>query len=320
MAINTTKRSLADLAAAFDEKTTSSDNANQTWKLFFNFWKAPVDTVSTVRFLPDSDPENPRGFLVENLVHELEINGKREKVACGKMYGEHCPICDLSAEYYNKKSPLYDEEIGQKLYKKKSYISQALVLETPIEQPEDSPLVWLIEFGPQIYKQIQAGFKSGDLDNSPIDLKGGYNFRFRKTLNGNGSNSYTTSNFSPKQSDVSDELIEQIELYDLKEYRQPEVSTAVLETMLAAAMNSLTGGGHVEVPKAAPVAAKATVATATKVVAPTTTISSDDNPATGVETQPVVQQTVAPAADAPLTGIALIRARAAAAKAAANNG
>jgi hypothetical protein len=317
MAIITTKRSLADLASAFDEKTSSSDSTNQTWKLFFNFWKAPVDSVSTVRFLPDLDAENPRGFLVENLVHELEINGKREKVACGKMYGEHCPICDLSAEYYNKKSPLYDEEIGQKLYKKKSYISQALVLETPIEQPENSPLVWLIEFGPQIYKQIQAGFKSGDLDNSPIDFKGGYNFRFRKTLNGNGSNSYTTSNFSPKQSDVSDELIEQIELYDLKEYRQPEVSTAVLETMLAAAMNSITGGGT-QAPAPAPQAAPITSLPARVAVAPApTVISTDDNPAAGVETQPVVQ--AAPAADAPLTGIALIRARAAAAKAAANN-
>lgn len=316
MATTTTKtRSLAELAAAFDEKTTSSDNTNQTWKLFFNFWKAPVDSVSTVRFLPDLDEENPRGFLVENLVHELEINGKREKVACGKMYGDHCPICDLSAEYYNKKSPLYDEEIGQKLYKKKSYIAQALVLESAIDQPENSPLVWLIEFGPQIYKQIQAGFKSGDLDNSPILFKGGYNFRFRKTLNGNGSNSYTTSNFSPKQSDISDELVDQMELYDLKEYRQPEVSTAVLETMLAAAMNSI-GATPVEPPKAAPVAAKTTVATATK-VATAATISADDNPAAGVETQEVA--TVAPAADAPLTGIALIRARAAAAKAAASN-
>jgi hypothetical protein len=232
------KRSLADLAAAFSSKNTGSDNA--TWKLFFNFWKAPVDSVSTVRFLPDADDKNPFGFLVENLTHDLTINGKRETVACLKMYGEACPVCELSARFDDKKSSEFNEDIGRLFYRKKSYTGQVLVLETPVEH-DASQLVKLINFGPQVFKQIQAGLQSGDLEENPTELKGGYNFRFRKTVTGSGQNSYTTSSFAPKQSDVSDELIEQMSLYDLKEYRTPKTERADLEAMLVAAQ---TGGTY----------------------------------------------------------------------------
>jgi len=157
--MSTAKRSLADLAAAFTSKTTDGGGGNANWKLFFNFWKAPVDSVSTVRFLPDANEDNPMGFLVENLVHELTINGKREKVPCLKMYGEACPICELSARYYDEKSPEYSEELGKKFYRKKSYLGQVLVVDTPVEHNAEQ-LVKLIDFGPQVFKQIQAAFQS----------------------------------------------------------------------------------------------------------------------------------------------------------------
>jgi hypothetical protein len=288
-----TKRSLADLAAAFTAK--ANDGGNADWKKFFPFWKAPVDSVSTVRFLPDADESNPMGFLVENLVHELTINGKREKVACLKMYGEACPICELSARFYDKNSPEHNEELGQKFYRKKSYVGQVLVLESPVEHDADQ-LVKLIEFGPQVFKQIQAAFQSGDLDNAPFDLKGGYNFRFRKTLTGSGQNSYTTSSFAPKQTDVSDDVIESIQLFDLKNYRAARVDRAAMEAMLVAAQ---TGGtyegdeGGDEAPAPAPVASKPTPAAAAPAPAPT------------------------PAADGKLSVVEQLRQRAAAARAAA---
>jgi len=230
------KKSLADLASAFASKTSGGDG-NQTWKLFFNFWKAPVDSVSTVRFLPDADEENPMGFLVENLAHELTINGKREKVPCLKMYNEDCPICALSQKYYDEKSPEHNEQLGKKYYRKKSYIGQVLVVDTPIEHDQEQ-LVKLIEFGPKIFKQIQASFSSGDLEEAPFELKGGYNFRIKKSKSGEYAD-YGTSSFSPKQSDVADDLIELMQLYDLKEYRTPKVSRDVLEAMLLA---DQTGG------------------------------------------------------------------------------
>lgn len=230
------KRSLADLAAAFESKNTQSGgNGDASWKKFFPFWKAAVDTTSTFRFLPDADKNNDLDFLVENLTHELTVNGKREKVACAKMYGKECPICALSAKYYDEKSPDHNKTLGKKYYRKKSYIGQGIVMDSPIEHDQEQ-LVKLVEFGPQVFNQITAGFASGDLEEVPYSFKGGHNFRFRKTQTGDGQNSYITSTFQPKQTDLSDEIIEKLPelMYNLSEYRAPEVEKSVLEAMLVA--------------------------------------------------------------------------------------
>lgn len=231
------KKSLADLASAFASKTSGEGTGNQTWKLFFPFWKAPVDSVSTVRFLPDADENNSMGFLVENLAHELVINGKREKVPCLKMYGEDCPICTLSQKYYDEKSPDHNEQLGKKYYRKKSYIGQVLVLESPIEHDQEQ-MVKLIEFGPKIFKQIQASFSSGDLEEPPFELKGGYNFRIKKSKSGEYAD-YGTSSFAPKQTDVADDVIGSMNLYTLGDYRTARITRDVMEAMLLA---DQTGG------------------------------------------------------------------------------
>ena len=243
------KRSLADLASAFAQKTGGGDT---NWKLFFSFWKAPEGSTSTIRFLPDLDEENPMGFLVENFVHELTINGKREKVACLKMYGEDCPICALSQDYYDEKSPNHNEQLGKKYYRKKSYIGQVLVMDTPVEHDQEQ-LVKLIDFGPAIFKQIQAAFQSGDLEEAPYELKGGYNFRIKKTKSGEYA-SYQTSSFSPKQTDVSDEVLESIELFDLKTFRTAKTGREQVEAMLIADQTgaSMPTGDKDDAPAPAP--------------------------------------------------------------------
>lgn len=223
------KSKLEALKAAFDKKNTSTGSSDQSWKLFYPFWKMPEEAVSIVRFLPDLDEDNPLGFLVENLQHELIINGKTERVGCLSMHGEHCPICELSRKYYDEEN----KDMGKKYYKKKSYIGQVIVVESPIEH-DQSQLVKLIEFGPQVFTQIQAAFNSGDLEEAPYELKGGYNFRFRKTKTGSGQNSYATSNFAPKQTDLDDDLIEQLKLFNLSEYRAKRLDAATLEAMLVA--------------------------------------------------------------------------------------
>jgi hypothetical protein len=230
----TTKLTVADLAAAFEKKNTGG-GGNPTWKLFFPFWKAPVDSTTTIRFLPDADSSNPFRFLVQNFTHELFINGKKNVVACLKMYGEDCPICALSAHYYDKNNPNRSEEMGKKFYRKMSYIGQALVLDSQVEHADPDQLVKLVEFGPQIFKQIDAGFKSGDMDEVPYDYKGGYNFRIRKTVTGGGQNSYSTSNFAPKQQPLADDLIDKIELFNLADYREKKTPRETLEAMLLSA-------------------------------------------------------------------------------------
>ena len=231
------------LRASFEKKASSNSNGDQTWKLFYPFWKIEDDATATVRFLPDLDPDNPLQFLVENLQHELVVNGEKKKVPCLTMWGERCPICELSKKYYDEEN----DELGKKYYKKKSYIGQCIVIESPIEH-DQSQLVKLVEFGPQIFKQIQAAFKSGDLEEAPQELKGGYNFRFRKTKTGSGQNSYTTSNFSPKQSDIDDELIAKLNLMNLADFRGKKPEVATVEALLLA---ERTGGSFRE-PAAAP--------------------------------------------------------------------
>lgn len=234
------RKSLAELAAAFESKTTNSGGGNLNWKKYFSFWKAPVDSVSTVRFLPDLDQDNALDFLVENFTHELVINGKREKVACAKMYGKACPICEESAKFYDENSPDHNKALGKKYYRKKSYIGQVVVIDSQVEHDQDVT-VKLVDFGPQIYNQITAGFKSGDLEEVPYAFKGGHNFRFRKTVTGDGQNSYVTSNFQPKQTDLSEDVIEKVEaeMYNLADYREPETDVSVLAAMLVAEQ---TGG------------------------------------------------------------------------------
>jgi len=289
------KKSLADLASAFASKASGGGTGDQSWKLFFPFWKAEPGTTSTIRFLPDADSENSLGFLVENLVHELVINGKREKVPCLKMYGEsECPICTLSQKYYDEKSPEHNQQLGKKYYRKKSYIGQCLVIETTIDH-DQAQLVKLIEFGPKIFQQIQSAFSSGDLEEAPYELKGGYNFRIKKTKSGEYAD-YGTSNFAPKQTDVADDVIESMNLYNLGEYRTARVSREVLEAMLLA---DQTGGSFDDGKEAKP--------------APVST--STVRPTTAEEEKPQAQDT-APAVEGEkkLSVVEQLRLRAAAQK------
>lgn len=299
------KRSLAELTEQFKGKTTGDGGGgNQQWKLFFNFWKADTDSVSTVRFLPDSDEENPMGFLVENLAHELVINGKREKVPCLKMYGQECPICALSQNYYDEKSADHNEQLGKKYYRKKSYIGQVIVMESPIEHDQEQ-LVKLIEFGPAVFKQIQAAFQSGDLEEAPFELKGGYNFRIKKTKSGEYA-SYTTSSFAPKQTDIGDDVIEKMNLFNLADYRTAAISRDQLEAMLVA---DQTGGQYGDAPAAA--------------AKPASGLALNKKPAAAKADAPAESTTEAkaetPAAEGgekKLSVVEQLRARAAAAKAA----
>ncbi|WP_300760196.1 hypothetical protein [Janthinobacterium sp.] len=302
-----TKKSLAELAAAFASKASGESqntSGDQTWKLFYPFWKAAVDTVTTVRFVPDADPENPLDFLVEHHTHELVINGKREKVPCLKMYGEACPICELSQKYYDEESPDHNKTLGKKYYRKKSYIGAVIVIDSPIEHNQEQ-VVKLIDFGPKIFGQITSAFASGDLEEKPFELEGGYNFRIRKTKPGEFAD-YGTSSFAPKQSNVAPELLDKMELYDLKQYRTPYVERSVLEAMLLADQN----GGSVVPQYGAKAAGEATPA-ADKVAAEPA-VKPAATPAPAAEAAPAPAE-----GERKLSAVEKLRARQAAAQAAA---
>ena len=246
---------LEQLKANFAAKATGTNSSDDdSWKKFYSFWKMAENATAIVRFLPDLDEDNPLGFLVENHVHELNINGKRTTVPCGKMYGDSCPICELSAKYYGEDN----KEMGKRYYRKLSYIGQVIVVESPIEHDAEQ-LVKLIDFGPKIFKLIQSAFQSGDLEMEPQALKGGYNFRIKKTKSGDYAD-YGTSSFAPKQSDIDDEIIARLNLYDLKDQRRKQIPRAELEALLNA---DITGTSVPAAPAAAKEAPAPTPATPT---------------------------------------------------------
>jgi len=224
------KRTLAQLQAAFAPK------ASKSYAHIFDFWKMNVGQMSTIRFLPDADDENPMGFLVENLTHELIINGKKETIACREMYGEECPICALSRSYYAADDKLN----GKKFYRKKSYLGQCLIVDTPIEHDKD-PIIKQVEIGPALFKGMQAAFGSGDMENPPEEMVGGYNFRIRKTQDGQYA-SYNTSSFATKQSDLMPDVIATVTplLHDLKTLRAALLPLDTVKAKLQAAQNLST--------------------------------------------------------------------------------
>lgn len=235
--MSTAKDRLNALASAFVNKNNSA-GGNQTpvWKKFYQFWKMPDNTTAVIRFLPDRDEDsNPLKFLVENLTHELVVNGQKKKVPCLSMYGEACPICEHSQKLYAEGN----EDMGKKYYKKRSYIGQVLVTESPFEyqdeKDENPGIVKLIDFGPKIFKCIQTAFQSGDLEEAPYEYRGGYNFRIKKTKAGQWSD-YGTSSFAPKQTDLDEEVIDAVkaELFSLSEFREKYATRASLEAMLLA--------------------------------------------------------------------------------------
>lgn len=297
---------LSNLVAAFNKKTSGGGSGDQTWKLKYPFWKMEEGATATVRFLPDRDESNELCFIVENLTHELVINGKKETVACASMHGERCPICELSARYYAEEG---DGSVnGKKYYRKKSYLGQVIVIDSPFEHDADQ-LVKLIEFGPQVYKQIQAAFNSGDLEEAPYEMKGGYNFRFRKTKTGSGQNSYTTSNFAPKQTDLEDEIIEKINLYKLSDYRAPKVAREALEAMLIAEQTGTALDVSTKAPVTPAPTAQSDSAPASSVKEDSASVDSAPKAELGAKASSVIEQMKAREA----------ARRAAAAAAAANN-
>lgn len=223
-------RSIAELKSFYGKQKPTSENSGY-WDKFYSFFKMDFDQTAIVRFLPDLDDSNPAGFLVENLYHKLTVNGREKTVACLKMYNEPCPCCELSRKYYGEKN----ETLGLKYWHKKEFVGQVLVIDSPFEHvlEEGANPVRLISIGPKIFKNIQNAFESGDLQENPCDLMKGYNFRIKKTKQGQYAD-YSTSSFAPMPSAVPDALLSRIQLFNLADWRYKKVEREEMEAMIEA--------------------------------------------------------------------------------------
>lgn len=278
--------SLEQLQAAF--KKNDNNNEGGRPNNYFPFWDMKDNEKAVVRFLPDSNGENPMGFLVEKLMHNLTINGETKRVPCLKMYGhDDCPICAVSRAYYKeegKKSPN-----GKKYWRKKQHIAQALIISDPLPADKETGenyegKVRFLNLGWQIYEKIKAEFESGELESIPYMFENGCNFNIGKSPQGEYSTYAMNSGFARAASTLTADEIALVEdeMVDLSTLLPPEPTREKVEAMLNAA---LTGGEYEEggsaassssdTPAATPTPAKAEEAPATP-AAPASEEADDD--------------------------------------------
>jgi hypothetical protein len=242
--------SLAEIRAKLKEQETRP-NGNSTGggdNAIYPFWNMQEGQSSTLRFLPDGNPNNDF-FWAERLMIKLPFAGIKGEtdsrpvqvqVPCMEMYGEACPILGEVRGWF--KDPTL-EEMGRKYWKKRSYIFQGFVTENPIKEdssPENPIRRFII--GPQIFQIIKASVLDPDMEELPTDLTHGIDFRLNKTSKG-GYADYGTSNWARRERPLSDAEMKAFNdhgLFNLSDFlpkKPTDVDVKVLKEMFEASVD-----------------------------------------------------------------------------------
>jgi hypothetical protein len=189
-------------------------------------WNLDIEGSSIVRILPDKNEDNENFYFVERLEHKLSIEGTDRKISCMKMYGEKCPICELSSKYYKAEGK--DSVQGKYYYFKRTNLLKALIIKDGIDYEAANNSgesvagqVKTLQFTYQLKQVIDNAIGSNEeelaLQAVPWDMDEGYNFIIKKGKQGQ-YDSYHSSSFSNKVSAISESLREVAEegIVDLK--------------------------------------------------------------------------------------------------------
>lgn len=155
------------------------------------------------------------------------------------MFGGTCPIMTEARKFYKAGR----EELGQKYWKKKSYLFQAFVRQNPLaeENAPENPIRRLL-INPSIYKIVYQYIMDDDNEYSPTDYVHGCDFRILKTQNGQYAD-YATSNFARKTTPLTDvelEAIDQYGLFNLADFlpKEPDAEgLRIIQEMFEASMD-----------------------------------------------------------------------------------
>lgn len=195
---------------------------NEDGELTYRFWNLSEGSSSTLRFLPDKNPDNTF-FWQERLLINLTfpgIKGHDEtkattiRVPCMEMFGEPCPVLTEVRPWFNDSSL---ESTARKYWKKRSYMFQGFVVEDGLKE-ENTPENPIRKFSisPQIFNIIKAALMDTDMDHIPTSYENGTNFIITRTQKG-GFNDYTTSKYSRKETALTDEQLAAIEKFGLND-------------------------------------------------------------------------------------------------------
>ena len=244
--------SLADIRARLAaQENKNSSNTFSGDNTIYPHWNINEGDTATLRFLPDGDTSNPF-FWIERAMIKLPFAGIKNgdmaskqvivQVPCMEMYGpnEVCPVLSEVRPWFKEAGM---EDMGRKYWKKRSYLFQGFVHQDPMgeETPPDNPIRRFM-ISPQIFKIIQSSLMDPEMEELPTDYVQGLDFRATKTSKG-GYADYSTSNWSRKESALTEAELEAIETYklnDLKDFlpKKPgEVELKVIKEMFEASVD-----------------------------------------------------------------------------------
>lgn len=232
--------------AAMDTKSggsrTGGDNA------IYPFWNISEGSSTTLRFLPDGDSSNTF-FWTERQMIRLQFPGIKGgdmkpttvQVPCMEMWGEQCPVHNEIRPWFKDPSL---EDMGRKYWKKRSYIFQGYVVDSPLQEdtiPENPIRRFII--GPQIFNIIKGALMDPDMENIPTDYVNGTDFRLSKTMKGQYAD-YSTSKWARKERSLDETELAAVDtngLYNLKDYLPKKPTEAEVDIIYQMFQDSVNG-------------------------------------------------------------------------------
>ncbi len=220
------------------QRSTSSGSSDTT---LFPHWNIPENTQATIRFLPDADSTN-EFFWRERQLIKLPFNGvlgrpdvKRVElqVPCVEMWGGSCPVHAELRAWYKDESL---KEMASRYWKKRSYLFQGFVRSNPLQDDKtpENPIRRFI-ISSQIYTVIKSSLLDPEMEELPIDYMRGLDFFIKKTTKAGGYADYSTSNWSRKESALTQaeqDAIEQYGLFNLNDFMPKKPGEAELNVIM----------------------------------------------------------------------------------------
>ena len=242
--------SLAEIRAKLKEQESRTSGGSQSGgdNAIFPFWNMKEGETSTLRFLPDGDESNTF-FWKERLMIKLPFAGIKGEtdsrpvqvqIPCMEMYGETCDILNEVRGWFKDPSL---EDMGRKYWKKRSYVFQGFVADTPLQEdrtPENPIRRFII--GPQIFQIIKAALMDPDMEELPTDYTAGVDFRLAKTTKG-GYADYSTSNWARRERPLGDAEMQAVNthgLFNLGDFlpkKPTDVEIKVMKEMFEASVD-----------------------------------------------------------------------------------
>jgi hypothetical protein len=237
----------AKLQASSQQNTGNSGSGGDN--AIYPHWNMPEGTTTTIRFMPDADPNNTF-FWIERAMIKLDFAGVKNEanskivtvqVPCMEMWGDTCPILSEVRPWFKDKSL---EDQGRKYWKKRSYLFQGFVVDGAFKEDGKTPENPIRRFiiGSQIFNIVKAALLDPDMEEMPTDFLRGTDFRITKTSKG-GYADYSTSNWARRERALSEEenaAIKQYGSFNLKDFlpKKPgEVELKVMMEMFEASVN-----------------------------------------------------------------------------------